>query len=63
MTWADDENAGGEWISTLEMRVDEHTTKVSQWGSAEAQPQNYLSDEEIEQAIDEIRRAIRTRTG
>jgi serine/threonine protein phosphatase PrpC len=63
MTWVDDGEAAGDWISTLEMRIDEHTTKVSQWGGAEAQPQNYLSDDEIEQAIDEIRRAIRTRTG
>jgi serine/threonine protein phosphatase PrpC len=63
MTWVDDGEATGDWISTLEMRIDEHTTKLSQWGGAEAQPQNYLSDDEIEQAIDEIRRAIRTRTG
>jgi serine/threonine protein phosphatase PrpC len=63
MTWAEESDSSAEWISTLEMRVDEHTTQLSQWGSAEAQPQNYLSDEEIEQAIEEIRKAIRTKTG
>jgi serine/threonine protein phosphatase PrpC len=58
MTWAEEGEGTGDWVSTLELRVDENTTQMSQWGGAEAQPQNYLSDAEIEQAIDEIRRSI-----
>jgi serine/threonine protein phosphatase PrpC len=59
MTWAEEGEGTGDWVSTLELGVDENTTQMSQWGGAEAQPQNYLSDAEIEQAIDEIRRSIR----
>ena len=63
MTWSEDLDDVGEWISTLEMQVDEHTTKLSQWGSASAQTHSQLSDEEIERAIDEIRTAIRKHSG
>jgi serine/threonine protein phosphatase PrpC len=58
MTWAEEGARASDWVSTLELRIDENTTQMSQWGGAEAQPQNYLSDQEMEQAIEEIRRSI-----
>jgi len=64
MTWAeellDDEE---KWISTVEMEPSAYKTTVAQFGrtSQTGQPEQgaYLSDEEIERAISEIRNAIK----
>jgi serine/threonine protein phosphatase PrpC len=68
MTWAeellDDET---QWISTVEMEPSAYKTTVAQFGrnSQIGQPEQvgYLSDEEIERAISEIRVAIKKHSG
>ena len=68
MTWAeellDDET---QWISTVEMEPSTYKTTVAQFGqnSQTGQPDQggYLSDEEIERAISEIRVAIKKHSG
>jgi PPM family protein phosphatase len=62
MTWADDQPMSGDtkWISTVAMNETDHKTTVKQFGKTEPQESSgYLSDDEIERAIDEIRIAIR----
>jgi hypothetical protein len=64
ITWADDQPAAEDsnWISTVTMNDTDHRHTVKEFGKSETQepaPGQYLSDEEIERAIDEIRIAIR----
>lgn len=67
MTWADEQPISGDtkWISTVAMNETDHKTTVRQFGG-KTEPQesgsSYLSDDEIERAIDEIRIAIRKQT-
>jgi serine/threonine protein phosphatase PrpC len=61
MTWFDEsESAGTEGISTLSMDPTDIKTTVEQFGkSTPPATGGYLSDDEIERAIDEIRNAIK----
>lgn len=64
MTWAEElPGEEGEWISTVEMAPTVCRTTVVQFGHSahSAQPDQaaYLSDDEIERAIEEIRNAIK----
>jgi len=64
ITWADDTPAEDtKWISTVAMNETDHKSTVRQFGETQPQEQSaYLSDDEIERAIDEIRIAIRKQT-
>ena len=62
LRWADDTgSASGDEISTVSMDPTELKTTVEQFGrSKPPAPQGgYLTDDEIERAIDEIRNAIK----
>lgn len=62
MTWAEEVVAeDSRWISTVTMNPNDHRTTVRQFGATETPElaETYLSDEEIECAIEEIRIAIR----
>ena len=62
MTWAEELlEDGDQWISTVEMDPNAYKTTVVQFGrtSQDGQEGGYLSDEEIERAIAEIRNAIK----
>jgi len=65
MTWADE--LGDEaptWISTVTMDEKEYKSTVQQFHkTTPPAPPGYLSDDEIERAIDEIRTAIRKHSG
>jgi serine/threonine protein phosphatase PrpC len=65
MTWADE--LGDEaptWISTVTMDEKEYKSTVQQFHkTTPPAPPGYLSDDEIERAIDEIRNAIRKHSG
>jgi serine/threonine protein phosphatase PrpC len=60
MTWFDEsESAGKDWISTVSMDPTDIKTTVEQFGkSTPPATGGYLTDDEIERAIDEIRNAI-----
>ena len=61
MTWAEEDGGEGvEWISTVTMAPTDIKTTVEQFGkSAPPAHSGYLTDEEIERAIEEIRNAIK----
>jgi len=62
MKWADElEGAGADWISTVSMDPTHVKTTVEQFGRSKPPPgqTGYLTDDEIERAIDEIRNAIK----
>jgi len=61
MMWAEEEEtAEADWISTISMDPTDIKTTVEQFGkSAPPVPVGYLTDEEIERAIEEIRNAIK----
>lgn len=63
MTWAEEfSDAHGRWISTVAMGAREHTAQMStsaRTAAPESAAGGFLSDDEIEQAIEEIRNAIR----
>jgi PPM family protein phosphatase len=62
MAWAEEAGGtGADWISTVSMDPTELKTTVEQFGrSKPPTPQaGYLTDDEIERAIDEIRNAIK----
>lgn len=62
MTWAEELlSDDSQWISTVTMDPTDHKTTVAPFGRPAALPDQagYLSDEEIERAIDEIRNAIK----
>ncbi|HSD54476.1 MAG TPA: protein phosphatase 2C domain-containing protein [Burkholderiales bacterium] len=60
MTWFDEsESAGKDWISTVSMDPTDIKSTVEQFGkSTPPATGGYLTDDEIERAIDEIRNAI-----
>jgi PPM family protein phosphatase len=59
MTWQEDSRAHEGSISTLLLELGDHTSKSTNLGEQDnAQHADYLSDEEIEHAIEEIRTAI-----
>jgi serine/threonine protein phosphatase PrpC len=64
MTWAEeDEAAASDWISTQTMRPDDFKSTIEQFGgTVPPAAGGYLSDDEIERAIEEIRTAIRKHT-
>lgn len=65
VTWVEEAPAeeDTQWISTVAMAETDHKSTVKQFGQTEPQePGGYLSDDEIERAIDEIRIAIRKQT-
>lgn len=63
MTWAEEfADARGGWISTVAMGATDHTARMSnaaRTAAPETAGGGFLSDDEIEQAIEEIRNAIR----
>jgi PPM family protein phosphatase len=61
MTWADEDGAErADWISTVTMEPTDIKTTVEQFGkSGPPAHAGYLTDEEIERAIEEIRNAIK----
>jgi serine/threonine protein phosphatase PrpC len=62
MTWADEmEGAEADWISTVSMDPTHVKTTIEEFGRSAPPPgqTGYLSDDEIERAIDEIRSAIK----
>jgi serine/threonine protein phosphatase PrpC len=62
MKWADElEGAGADWISTVSMDPTHVKTTIEQFGRSKPPPgqTGYLTDDEIERAIDEIRNAIK----
>jgi serine/threonine protein phosphatase PrpC len=61
MTWADEiEGAQTDWISTVTMRADDYKSTIEQFGkTAPPTTAGYLTDDEIERAIEEIRTAIK----
>jgi serine/threonine protein phosphatase PrpC len=61
ITWYDEsETAGKEWISTVSMDPTDVKSTVEQFGkSMPPATGGYLTDDEIERAIDEIRNAIK----
>jgi PPM family protein phosphatase len=61
MTWADEyASDAADWISTVSMDPTQIKTTVEQFGKSKPPPgqAGYLTDDEIERAIDEIRNAI-----
>ena len=66
ITWAEEQPVAedSKWISTVTMNDTDHRSTVKEFGKTETQEpaSGYLSDEEIERAIDEIRIAIRKQT-
>ncbi len=60
MTWYEEALTGGkEWISTVSMDPTDVRSTVEQFGRSKPPPQaGYLTDDEIERAIEEIRNAI-----
>ena len=61
MTWADEyASDAADWISTVSMDPTQIKTTVEQFGKSKPPPgqTGYLTDDEIERAIDEIRNAI-----
>ena len=60
MTWAEDgEAVDSDWISTQTMRADDFKSTIEQFGrTTPPTAAGYLSDDEIERAIEEIRMAI-----
>ena len=61
MTWADEyASDAADWISTVSMDPTQIKTTVEQFGKSKPPPgqAGYLTDDEIERAIDEIRHAI-----
>ena len=62
ITWYDEfEAAGREWVSTVSMDPTDVKSTVEQFGAKSKPPTSggYLTDDEIERAIDEIRNAIK----
>lgn len=61
MTWAEElQGDASQWISTVEMDPTSYMTTVAQFGqNAQTDAGGYLSDDEIERAIEEIRNAIK----
>jgi PPM family protein phosphatase len=61
MTWGEEEVAdGADWISTVTMAPNDIKTTIEQFGKSGLPAQaGYLTDEEIERAIEEIRNAIK----
>jgi serine/threonine protein phosphatase PrpC len=60
MTWQEDALAEQDSISTMTLGPEDHATKSTSFGAESGSHQsNYLTDEEIESAIEEIRNAIR----
>jgi serine/threonine protein phosphatase PrpC len=60
MTWAEEEAPDADWISTISMDPTDIKTTVEQFGKGTPPPAaGYLTDEEIERAIEEIRNAIK----
>jgi serine/threonine protein phosphatase PrpC len=62
MSWFEDQEGGSEdWISTVGMEATDIKTTVEQFGkpSLPTPGAGYLTDDEIERAIDEIRNAIK----
>lgn len=61
MTWAEEGGAvASDWISTQTMRPDDFRSTIEQFGrTVPPSSGGYLSDDEIERAIEEIRTAIR----
>ncbi|HKY02224.1 MAG TPA: protein phosphatase 2C domain-containing protein [Burkholderiales bacterium] len=66
ITWAEEQPVAedSKWISTVTMNDTDHRSTVKPFGKTETQEpvSGYLSDDEIERAIDEIRIAIRKQT-
>jgi serine/threonine protein phosphatase PrpC len=64
MTWAEeDEAVASDWISTQTMRPADFRSTIEQFGrTVPPNAGGYLSDDEIERAIEEIRTAIRKHT-
>lgn len=64
MTWAEEDDAvASDWISTQTMRPDDFKSTIEQFGrTVPPTTGGYLSDDEIERAIEEIRTAIRKHT-
>jgi len=61
MTWADEyASDAADWISTVSMDPTQIKTTMEQFGKSKPPPgqAGYLTDDEIERAIDEIRNAI-----
>jgi hypothetical protein len=60
MTWADELSGEADWISTVSMDPTHIKTTMEQFGRSKPPPgqTGYLTDDEIERAIDEIRHAI-----
>jgi serine/threonine protein phosphatase PrpC len=60
MTWSEEEETAADWISTVSMDPTDIKSTVEQFGkSAPPAATGYLTDDEIERAIDEIRNAIK----
>jgi hypothetical protein len=61
MKWADELEGTGDWISTVSMDPTHVKTTIEQFGRSKPPPgqTGYLTDDEIERAIDEIRNAIK----
>jgi serine/threonine protein phosphatase PrpC len=64
MAWAEDGDAvASDWISTQTMRPDDFKSTIEQFGrTVPPSAGGYLSDDEIERAIEEIRTAIKKHT-
>ncbi len=60
MTWAEEEARDADWISTVSMDPTDIKSTIEQFGkAAPLLPAGYLTDDEIERAIEEIRHAIK----
>jgi serine/threonine protein phosphatase PrpC len=64
MAWAEEGDAvASDWISTQTMRPDDFKSTIEQFGrTVPPSAGGYLSDDEIERAIEEIRTAIKKHT-